>query len=168
VVEAVATHVMDTALDPQGDGVARRAGVIRTGRVERRTTLLLVRFRYHILTHTAHEETPLLAEDCRILAFAGAPQSAEWLDDDRAEALLDAEPEANVPTSQAADFVRKVIEGHDYIAPHLDEVAKRRGHELLEAHRRVRQASRQKGVSQRVEPKLPPDVLGIYVFLPKP
>jgi hypothetical protein len=46
-------------------------------------------------------------------------------------------------------------------------VAKRRGEDLLKAHRRVRHASRLKGTNQRVEPKLPPDVLGIYVFLPK-
>ena len=42
---------MDTALDPLSDAqlVARRCGVIRTSRVERRTTLLLVRLRYHII-----------------------------------------------------------------------------------------------------------------------
>jgi hypothetical protein len=140
--------------------------VIRTGRVQRRTTLLLVRFRYHIITRKGDDDTPLLAEDCQILAFGGSPQSAEWLDDDQAVALLDADPEANVPHEQAVDFVRKVVEGYDLISAHLNDVAKRRGDELLKAHRRVRQASRLKGVSQRVEPKLPPDVLGIFVFLP--
>ncbi|MFI5458111.1 MAG: helicase-related protein [Isosphaerales bacterium] len=167
IVEAIATHVMDTALDSRAGGLARRAGVIRTGRVQRRTTLLLVRFRYHIITRKGDDETPLLAEDCQLLAFAGSPQNAEWLDDDQAVALLDADPEANVPSEQAVDFVRKVVEGYDLISPHLNDVAKRRGEELLKAHRRVRQASRVKGVSQRVEPKLPPDVLGIYVFLPR-
>ena len=127
-----------------------------------------MRFRYHIITRKGRRSRlPLLAEDCQILAFAGSPQNAEWLDDDQAAALLDADPEANVPVEQAVDFVRKVVEGYDLIAPHLNDVAKRRGEELLKAHRRVRQASRLKGVSQRVEPKLPPDVLGIYVFLPK-
>ena len=93
------------------------AGVIRTGRVERRTTLLLVRFRYHIITRKGDDETALLAEDCQILAFAGSPQSAEWLSDDQAAALLDADPEANVPVEQAVDFVRKVVDGYDLIAP---------------------------------------------------
>lgn len=37
---------------------------------------------------------------------------------------------------------------------------------LLNAHRRVRTASRIKGIRYRVEPHLPPDVLGIYVYLP--
>jgi hypothetical protein len=128
---------------------------------------LLVRFRYHIITRKGDDESPLLAEDCQILAFGGSPQNAEWLDDEEAIPLLDAVPEANVPAEQAVDFVRKVIEGYDAISPHMNDVAKRRGEALLEAHRRVRQASRRKGVSQRVEPKLPPDVLGIYVFLPK-
>jgi hypothetical protein len=42
-----------------------------------------------------------------------------------------------------------------------------RGEELLEQHRRVRTAARMLGVSHHVEPQLPPDVLGIYVYLPR-
>lgn len=34
-------------------------------------------------------------------------------------------------------------------------------------HQRVRLASKQKGVQTHVEPNLLPDVLGIYVYLPK-
>ena len=34
-------------------------------------------------------------------------------------------------------------------------------------HRRVRTASQIKGISYRVEAQLPPDMLGIYVYLPK-
>jgi hypothetical protein len=63
--------------------------------------------------------------------------------------------------------LRKVIEGFDALRPRLDQVAEQRGMELLEAHRRVRIASQAKGVSHRVEPQLPPDVLGIYIYLPK-
>ncbi|MBW1933629.1 MAG: hypothetical protein JRI96_18750 [Deltaproteobacteria bacterium] len=37
---------------------------------------------------------------------------------------------------------------------------------VLQAHRRVRTAARRKGIRYRVEPHLPPDVLGIYVYLP--
>jgi len=47
-----------------------------------------------------------------------------------------------------------------------DDAARVRGEELLDAHRRVRAAARQTGVSHRVEPQLPPDVLGIYIYLP--
>ena len=41
-----------------------------------------------------------------------------------------------------------------------------RGEELLEAHQRVRLASKVRNVRYRVEAQLPPDVLGIFVYLP--
>jgi hypothetical protein len=166
IVEGLASYVMDTALDPLGNGVARRCGVIRTSRVERRTTVLLVRFRYHIITQRGGEAQPLLAEDCQVLAFAGAPHNAQWLDAAQAEALLHAHPDDNVTPDVAADFLRRILEHFDTIRPHLDRVATQRGEELLDAHRRVRQASRIKNVRYSVEPHLPPDVLGVYVYLP--
>lgn len=50
----------------------------------------------------------------------------------------------------------------------LDELAEAHGKELLDAHVRVRQATRRRvrEISYEVEPNLPPDVLGIYVYLP--
>jgi hypothetical protein len=169
IVESLASFIMDTALDPQAEGVARRCGVIRTNRVDRRTTLLLVRFRYHIIT-TRGDGPPqaLLAEDCKLVGFTGAPESAQWIADDPAEALLDASPDANINPDQARDFVARVIAGHNHLKSHLDEVAIAHGQALLDAHRRVRQATgiRARDVKHEIEPKLPPDVLGIYVYLP--
>jgi len=167
LVEQLANHVLNAALDPLLEGVARRSGVIRTGMVSRRTTVLLIRLRFHIVSKLGDQERPLLAEDARVLAFAGSPQNAEWLPAEQAEALLLAEPEANVAPDQAAHFARLVRDGFDLLRPHLDASARERGAELLDAHRRVRAASRTKGVSYRVEPQLPPDVLGFYVYLPK-
>ena len=46
-------------------------------------------------------------------------------------------------------------------------MARSRGEQLLDAHKRVRQAARLKGVAQQVIPKMPPDVLSIHVYLPK-
>jgi hypothetical protein len=166
VVEGLATHVMDSALDALGNSVAKRCGVIRTRQVERRTTLLLMRFRYHILTKRGEMEHPLLAEDCQLLVFAGSPQNAEWLDSAMAEDLLQARSDANIGADQARDFLQKVIDNFDHLRPHLERVAESRGQELLDAHRRVRTAARMKGVSYRVEPQLPPDVLGIFIYLP--
>ena len=42
------------------------------------------------------------------------------------------------------------------------------GKALLNAHRRVRQSARERVRGLRVEPVLPPDVLGIFVLLPMP
>lgn len=166
VVESLAAYVMDTALDPLADGKARRAGVMRTSVVNRRTTLLLMRFRYHLKTKKPDAEKALLAEDCVTLAFTSAPGRAEWLSEQETEALVTALPDQNINPDQAKEFLRKVIDDFALLRPHVEAVAKRRGEELLDAHRRVRKASGNKGVSYRVEPQLPPDVLGVYVYLP--
>jgi hypothetical protein len=81
--------------------------------------------------------------------------------------LLMAQPDANVHAEQARDFLQKVLDGFEALRPYLNKVAVQRGEALLEQHRRVRTAVRWQGVSQRVEPQLPPDVLGIYIYLPK-
>ena len=170
-VETLANHVLETALDPlSGDAVrypaARRCGSIRTKAVDKRTTLLLLRFRYHIIQTQNDVERPLLAEDCRLLAFTGSPQNAVWLEAAEAEKLLSAQPDGNIATDQAIDFVSRVIEGFDLLRPHLDQAAMQRGEELLEAHQRVRLATKTRNVRYRVEPQLPPDILGIFVYLP--
>ena len=170
-VETLANHVLETALDPlSGDAVrypaARRCGAIRTKAVDKRTTLLLVRFRYHIIQTQNNVERPLLAEDCRLLAFSGSPQSAVWLEENEAEKLLLAQPDGNIAADQAAEFVGRVIDGFELLRSRLDQAAMQRGEELLEAHQRVRLATRTRNVRYRVEPQLPPDILGIYIFLP--
>jgi len=112
------------------------------------------------------EERPLLAEDCQLLAFAGSPQNAQWLDSERAEELLYLTPDANINPDQAVNFLSKVIENFELLRPCLEEVALARGQELLDAHTRVHKAAVVKGVKYRIEPQLPPDVLGIYMYLP--
>ncbi len=171
VVEALAAHVLDTALDPASVGpteksVARRAAAIRTRAVEKRTTLLLVRFRFDLVTRTKDGKSSQLAEECRLLAFAGPPETPEWLEEPTAEALLDAEPAGNILPEQASGFVRKVVDGFESLRPRIEEEARARAKALLDAHRRVREEARIKGAAHAVEPQLPADVLGIYVFLP--
>jgi superfamily II DNA or RNA helicase len=167
LVEGIATHVLDSALDDRSVGVARRSGVIRTNAVEIRTTLLLVRFRFHLLAIEHGEERPLLAEDARVLAFTSRPDRASWLADDAADALMrDARPEANVAPEQAERVLRQVIDGFDEIAPRLEAEAHDLAKQLEQQHRRVRDAARRRGVQYRCTPQLPPDVLGCYVLLP--
>ena len=101
-VEGLSGYVMQSALDPAIGGKARRAGVIRTRRVSSRTTLFLVRFRYHLILGRAGEASPLLAEECQVLAFEGAPAEARWLDPAEAERLKQRHGSAakDVPPSQ--------------------------------------------------------------------
>lgn len=163
VVEGLASYVLDAALD--GEGRARRSGVIRTRAVSTRTTVLLVRFRFHLVVGA--DERQLLAEDVGVLGFQGSPDAPEWLPEELATATLRAEPAANVGPDQAQHFLQRVVDGFDALRPHLNEAAQTRADALLDAHRRVRDASKGTG-RYRVEPQLPPDVLGLYILLPSP
>jgi len=165
-VEGLANHVMDAALDPLLEGEARRCGAIRTKAVSQVTTLLLMRYRYHIVVRRGNDEAPLLAEASDLVGFQGQPQAPRWLDNEEAEALLAAEPDANIAPADATRFLSRILESFPKLQEELNQRTQQRGDELLEAHRRVRTASRLTGVRYRIEPQLPPDVLGVYVLLP--
>ncbi|HOA61880.1 MAG: DEAD/DEAH box helicase [Verrucomicrobia bacterium] len=163
LVEALSTYVMDTAFDNLSQGVAKRCGVIRTAQVKQRTTLLLLRLRYHIISTGKLGEQALLAEDCQVAAFSGSPKSAIWLPHNEAEALLQITPDTNVAPDIARQQLRSIITDIGNIQGQLNQLAEKRGAELLDAHKRVRL---HRGVSHRLETKLPPDILGFYLYLP--
>jgi hypothetical protein len=166
VVQAVAAHVLDSALDPYAEPLAARCAAIRTRAVQRRTTLLVLRLRFHLVVRRGEGRSrQLLAEDARLLAFNGTPEAPEWLSDNEAEALLGAEPHANIAFDQAVRAAERAVAGLDELRPALADVAEARAAELLETHRRVRESAKAIGTFS-VEPQLPPDVLGAYVFLP--
>jgi superfamily II DNA or RNA helicase len=166
LVEGLAAYTLDVALDPLLEGVAKRAGVTRTKAVSQATTLLLLRFRYHIVTRKRDEEIPLLAEECQVVGYTGREDNPVWLSAAAVAALLQANPDANVPPPQAVQFMRRKVDSLPQLQPALTVIAEERGQLLLDAHRRVRTAARQTGARYTVQPQLPPDVLGVYVLLP--
>jgi hypothetical protein len=165
-VANLASHLMDTALDPLADAVARRCGAMRTRAVTTRTTILLVRYRFDLETVSGQESRAELCEECRLLAFTGAPEAALWLDAAATEKLLEARPDANVAPDQAERFVSVVTQGMPVLTSRLDAEGEARAQALAEAHQRVRSASRRTGIRTRVTAHTPADILGVYVLLP--
>ena len=167
LVDGLATHLIDTALDPLTASVARRAGVIRTSGVTTRTTALVVRLRFDLRTRTRTAERTSLAEEVRILAFTGSPDTPTWLPTDAADHLLDVPATGNVLPEQADDALERVLAGLDGLRPAIDRVAAARAADLAAEHVRVRDIADLRGRTT-VTPQLPVDILGIYVFLPAP
>ena len=165
LVEQLASWLAQTALDPQEKSVLARCGVMRTRSVLGRTTLILCRLRFQIVT-SGEVEHSALAEECVSLAFEGAPQKARWLDGEAVPRLLAAEPAENVAGNQASGWIGKVEEGIQYLLPHIEEFHKERAAELLREHRSVRDAARWRNVRYRVQAQGKPDILGIFVYLP--
>jgi hypothetical protein len=169
-VEAIARYVLDAALDPVlGQRVASRAGVARTRGVDRRTTLLLLRLRFHLdLPAAAGGTYEQICEEARFAAFTGPPEHPDWLDRDGAASLVDLRADANVDPDHAAELLQGVLLTAPGWAPYLDRLADQFAAELLDAHRRVRAGA---GAARRglaVSAQKPVDLLGAYIFLPLP
>lgn len=168
VVGALAGHVLNAALDRQAGGPrpARRCGVIRTRGVDTRTTLLLVRYRFHLTLPSRAGERQLVAEDARLLAFQGAPANATWLPAEDALALLELSADENTDPSFGQRTMQRVLDGLDSTTAHLESYGEELAAELLASHRRVRTAAGEivRGVS--VSAQKPADILGAYVYLP--
>ncbi|MFI9076772.1 DEAD/DEAH box helicase [Streptomyces sioyaensis] len=169
-IAAVASYVLDSALDvnAQGPRPARRCGVITTDAVTIRTTLLLVRYRFHLTLPSRKGDQQLVAEDARLLAYEGLPSRARWLDDDAAAALLAARASANTHEQRAHNQIARDLDGLPDLSAHLTEYGTRLAAELDASHRRVRKANEEIVRGLKVVPQEPADVLGVYVYLPPP
>ncbi|WP_280437997.1 helicase-related protein [Nocardia carnea] len=169
-VEAIARYVLESALDPKADDdarPARRCAVVRTDVVRTRTTLLLVRYRFHVLLPSRDGGRELVAEDVATLAFEGSPAQSRWLEEESMPALLAAKPAGNVPETQARQFISRSLDGLGDLNEYLEEHGRLLAERLLQSHRRVRQASSEivRGLKVTVEPSA--DVLGVFVYVPQ-
>ncbi|GAB7190243.1 helicase-related protein [Kineococcus sp. NUM-3379] len=170
-VEALARHVLDAALDPALDAgarPARRAGVVRTSAVTTRTTLLLVRYRFHLDLPGRREVRSVVAEEADVLGFRGPPGTPVWLADDEVRNLLGAAPDGNVPADQARAQASRVLDGLPALIPELEARADAHAERLLAAHRRVRSGAGATRRGLRVVAEKPVDVLGVYLYVPVP
>ncbi|MCK5786243.1 MAG: DEAD/DEAH box helicase family protein [Candidatus Sabulitectum sp.] len=158
-VENLAGFIVDTTMDSQTANKAGRCGVIRTDGIQTRTTLVLTRNRYHI--------NNLLTEDTQLTAFTGTPENPTILTKQEAEALLTLKPQAQVNPDLAKQAIKKVTEQKEKLQKLITEIAKQKGKEILNSHTRVRAAKKQTE-KPRIKLQEPPDILGIYIFLPVP
>lgn len=168
VVGVLAGHVLNAALDDQADGPrpARRCGVIRSTRVDIRTTLLLVRYRFQLALPSRTGTRQLIAEDARLLAFRGAPGDARWLPSEETVTLLDLTADENTDPTFAERTMNRVLDALPAVGPHLATYGNELAAELLASHRRVRSASGEIVRGVNVNAQGQPDVLGAYVYLP--
>ncbi|CAL9318914.1 helicase-related protein [Streptomyces sp. SudanB135_2055] len=168
VVGALASHVLNAALDTQADGArpARRCGVVTTDAVTTRTTLLLVRYRFHLTLPSRNGEKQVVAEDARLLAFEGAPRNAVWLPQQRAVELLDAQATENTAAASGERTMTRILDQLGEVTPYLESYGDELAAELDASHRRVRTASGEIVRGLSVTAQKPADILGTYVYLP--
>ena len=170
LVVCLADYLLERALDTEArpesgetDWIAR-AGAIFTEAVSSRTTVLLLRLRHQLTVTRSTGSRLLLCEETVALALTGADSPAR-LPEDLARTLLDAQPARNMPTALRDRHIQQAIDSLPGWRLMLESVAHERAQQLLEDHRRVREASDARG-SYHVTPSLPVDVMGVFVLVP--
>lgn len=168
-VEAIASYVLEAALDPALPAETRpgrRCAVVRTAAVTTRTTLLLVRYRFHLSLPSRSGEKAAVAEDVAMLAYATRGEDLTWLQPDDARSLLDVAPSGNLPDPR--QYVQSALARLPHLQEHLEAHGNQLAGRIKDSHRRVRAASGAALRALGVRAESPPDVLGMYVFVPVP
>lgn len=161
VVLAYCDAFIGAALSPEPDEKFARCGAIYTDAVDIRTGLLLLRLRYML-----REESDQFAEEVVVAAFRRHDGRLTWLEplDSAAQRLLEAKPTANMPPQERQAHVAWALEllkgQDDWFAPVVESRVER----LQESHNRLRRVV--KKARLKVQPHVPPDILGCYVLVP--
>ena len=161
----------DGAVDSGDRAVLGRVGCWVSAGVRARTTLALLRLRHQLVTRRGRGESTLLVEEATAIAWVG--QAADRLSDADALALLASPPVddvlPHVRDREAARAVAWLAEREGELEAFADE----RARALLDDHLRVRAAAfrdekaETRERSARVEALPHPDVIGVFVLLPK-
>jgi superfamily II DNA or RNA helicase len=167
LVTAFADYLAERALDGSNPELVARCGAIFTRDVTTRTVVALLRLRTQLSITHRRTHRVALAEEAIVVALRGGA-APDLLGDTDAAALMAAEPARNMdPTRRNREIVEALAE-IPAAQPAFTELAKQRANQLLEDHRRVREASEARFLRYEVSPCLPVDVIGLYVLLPTP
>ncbi|MGW6174100.1 helicase-related protein [Arthrobacter sp. NPDC055138] len=175
-VAGLAQYVLNSALDAKLDGKQRpaaRCGYIATSSVSKLTVALLVRFRTKLVLPSRLGGHNDLAEDARIVAFRGTPQQPDWLSAQEVAGLLASKPSANVSPQIAANMCSNILRGIPLLEAGLAAQAQQVAEQIQADHTEVRLAARGDSKAGKlgirglaVEPNLPADILGVYIYAP--
>ncbi len=171
LVSALADYVAEQALNSAQSDFGARCGAMFTRSIMERTVLYLIRLRCQIHVERRDRRSKfsqiqsLLAEECLGIAVRES-HTPEVLTDKEAFELLSIEPDRNMPKEQKTFLIHTALEKLESTESVFDQIAHDRSHELLEDHRRIRDASDIKGLRYRIAPCLPVDKIGVYVFMP--
>ena len=164
LVASLAGYVLESALDPVDEKpIAARSGAAVSREVERVTRIFLLRLRHRLDIR----KRDLIVEETQAVAVTGAGENAEWVyDPAKVERLLHFIPSSNLTGDAVRNAIRRALDYAEANKARFEAFAADRAKTLLADHRRVRDASDDRG-SFGVKPILPVDIMGVFVLLPE-
>jgi superfamily II DNA or RNA helicase len=141
-----------------------RASVIRTSQVETTTTVALFRVR-NVIESVATKEQ-IVAEELHLWGYRGEPDDGDTLDEKVCMEMLNLKADGEVVEIERQEYFNDALSEILDVEELRNQLARKQANKLIEAHDRFRQAVKSKRQYQVVEPILPMDIMGIYVFVP--
>lgn len=166
-VEQLAQLMMSLAFEPKVNvGHIARAAVIQTEAVQKRTTI--VQFRVRNVIKEVGRNRELIAEEMYLWGYRGLNGSKEILDYQSCKCLLlEARSAVNIQHQRQQQLFKEVSETYTTLKEEVQTLSEERALHLVESHSRFKELVGGRRF-EAVHPVLPPDVMGIYVLMPKP
>ncbi|MEJ7612252.1 MAG: helicase-related protein, partial [Candidatus Fervidibacter sacchari] len=160
LVVALATYMLENAIDNAPNAPARRCGAFFTDAVQKLTSIFIMHLRFLL---QEEGKQPMLAEEGLVIGAEGLSE-VRWLATDEALKLLDtAKPTMNMSAEEQTERVQEALNLWQERREEIQRIVEQRAKALQDAHRRVRKLLKESPVT--VEPH-PPELLAVYVLVP--
>jgi hypothetical protein len=164
-VEQLSQFMLNNALIRNGEKLVARTSVITTDKINEKASIFQLRVR-NIISERAGSRQ-IVAEEMILWGYKGNLNASLFINQLEAEKLIEeAFPLEDISRQRQTALINNEINEFKNLNPVLKEVVRERSEILIAAHERFRNLlGGQK--YKVVEPVLPPDILGIYVLIPK-
>jgi hypothetical protein len=166
-VEQLCHFLLAIAFEPNPEyGKMARVCEIQTDAVLSRTALIMFRVRNVIKEVAAHRES--VAEEMYLWGYRSNAGTLETIEYKEAKNLLmAAKALSNLPVERQVQDIQEELKRFDTMKPQFIELANQRADNLVEAHGRFKDLIGGRRF-EKATPVLPPDVMGVYILMPKP
>lgn len=165
--EQLCQFLLALAFENKGDHrKVARSSVIQTDSVQTQTTV--IQFRVRNVIKEVNSKMENISEELYLWGFEGSSYEGSTLDYNYCKRLLfEADSAQNLSFERQQDVFLNQVKLFDNKLGQFKKVAEERAIKLVEAHGRFKSLVGGKRY-EAVHPILPPDILGVYVFLPLP
>jgi superfamily II DNA or RNA helicase len=163
LVAYLSDMILGRALSPQNDKESYRCGATYTNSVTARTVVLLLRVRYLLGRRNQPDQ---FAEEVVTIGYRAESGKLVWRpanDKEVLRLLEEAEAAGNITDQEKSQRIASALDEVNAKRSELQHIADGRSAELEAAHDRLKQ---QIGGAKVKAKAHPPDILGVYVFLP--
>ncbi|SFB59809.1 helicase-related protein [Algoriphagus aquimarinus] len=165
--EQLCQYLLSLAFEQKADfDQVARAAVIQTSSIKTQTTI--IQFRVRNVIKEVKSKVENISEEMYLWGFEGLSDGGDILDYASCKKLLfEAESAQNLSKERQVDTFNHQMSLFQGRLEEFIEIAEERSVQLVEAHGRFKKLVGGKRY-EAVHPILPPDILGVYVFLPTP